>query len=383
MLIVLFVLGLMILSVGAELFVRGASNSAAKLGISPLIIGLTVVAFGTSAPELAVVINAGFEGQGDLAFGNIVGSNISNFLLILGITALISPLVVSHHLIKMEVPFLLGVSVLVYYFSFNGLISTLEGGLLFTIAIIYTFYLVYSCLKLGDCGESDDPTDTPASKAKPSPSKKDAAPDPTAKAAAPVVENSWKMNLLLLISGLVGLVLGAHWLVNGASGIARALGVSELIIGLTMVAVGTSLPELATAVAAGLRGERDIVIGNIIGSNLFNLLFVLGLSAFIIPGGLGVPPSGIAFDLPVMLAVTAASLPIFFSGYRIKRWEGLLFLSYYGAYILYLFLFSVEHDFLPAYSTFMLQYILPATAFMLVFVLARAVRANGRGRLEA
>jgi cation:H+ antiporter len=158
------------------------------------------------------------------------------------------------------------------------------------------------------------------------------------------------------------------------------LGVSELVIGLTVVAVGTSLPELATSIAAAMRGERDMAIGNVIGSNLFNLLLVMGISAIVAPQGLPVPSSSISFDIPVMIAVTAASLPIFFSGYVISRWEGLLLFGYYGAYALYLFLFTVQHELLPAYSTTMLRYILPLTAVMLILVLAKAYWTHSRSK---
>jgi cation:H+ antiporter len=359
MLIVYFLLGLIVLSFGADLFVRGASAIATRMGISPLIIGLTVVAFGTSAPEVAVVVQAGFQGQGDLGFGNIVGSNISNFLLILGIAALISPVVVTNRLIRTEMPLLLGVSALVYGLAYNGFLTTLEGFLLLGGAIAYTAYVVYDCRK-------DLKNNPPAPE-----------PVPTGQqggqsSESPPSRPSWGRNALFLLVGLAGLVLGSNWLVDGASGIARLFGVSELVIGLSLVAVGTSLPELATAVAAGLRGEKDMVIGNVIGSNLFNLMFVLGIGVVVVPEGLPVPPSSISFDLPVMLAVTAASLPIFLAGNNITRWEGGMFLVYYAAYILYLFLFSVEHDLLPAYSTFMLEYILPLTVLLLLFAIGRA-----------
>jgi cation:H+ antiporter len=361
MLVVLFILGLIILSVGAEVFVRAASSVAAHLGVSKLIIGLTVVAFGTSAPEVAVVIQAGFQGQGDLGFGNVVGSNISNFLLILGIAALISPLAVTSRLIRFEVPLLLGVSGLVFALGYDGFLSTLEGWLLLAGAVLYTSYIIFDCRRE---------------------LKQDAAHAPPSKEDQPPNKGFWLKNSLMLVLGLAGLVLGSNLLVNAASGIARLLGLSELVIGLTLVAVGTSLPELATAVAAGLRGEKDLVIGNVIGSNLFNLLFVLGAGVVVVPSGLPVPSSSIAFDLPVMLAVTAAILPIFLSGYSITRGEGALFLGYYVAYILYLFMFSVEHDLLPAYSTLMLSYILPLTALLLAFSLARALfQRKQRGEL--
>jgi cation:H+ antiporter len=362
MLVLLFILGLAVISAGAELFVRGAARLAAMFGISSLIIGLTVVAFGTSAPEVAVVVQAGFQGQGDMAFGNIIGSNISNFMLILGISALLAPLLVSKRLIRLEVPLLLVISAVVFLAAFDGQVSRMEGGLLVLGAVVYTVFVIQQSR-----GENRRNKKPGSPVAEPSGEKGSAEPKVT-----------WIRNLVMLLAGLAGLVLGANWLVTGASGMARILGISELVIGLTVVAVGTSLPELATSIAATLRGERDLAIGNVIGSNLFNLLFVLGVGAALVPQGLTVPSSSISFDIPVMIAVTAACLPLFFSGYIISRGEGFVLLLYYAAYTAYLLLFSVEHDMLPAYSTLMLRYILPLTAILLVFVLARTFQANRR-----
>ena len=362
MLVLLFILGIAVLSAGAELFVRGASRLAAMFGIPSLIISLTVVAFGTSAPEVAVVVQASFQGQADMAFGNIIGSNISNFMLILGISALLAPLVVSHRLIRLEVPLLLVISVVVFYAAFDGQVSRVEGGLLVLGGVVYTVFVIRQSR-----GENRLNKKPGSPVAEPGGEKGSAEP-----------KGSWIRNLVMLLAGLAGLVLGANWLVTGASGMARILGISELVIGLTVVAVGTSLPELATSIAATLRGERDLAIGNVIGSNLFNLLLVLGVGAAIVPQGLTVPSSSISFDIPVMIAVTAACLPLFFSGYIISRGEGFVLLIYYAAYTAYLLLFSVEHDMLPAYSTLMLRYILPLTAILLVFVLARTFQANRR-----
>jgi cation:H+ antiporter len=364
MLTIQFILGLVVLIVGAELFVRGASRLASLVGISPLIIGLTVVAFGTSAPEVAVSVQAGLEGQGGIAIGNIIGSNISNLLLILGISAMVAPLVVSQRLIKLEVPLLLAVSVLVLLLAADRRISRVEGLILIVGVILYTAFLIWEYRR------ENQPKSAGAGDA--------LAPTPSGQTPVREGRKVWLQQILLLAIGLVGLIFGARWLVYGASGMARALGVSELVIGLTVVAVGTSLPELATSISAAMRGERDMAIGNILGSNLFNLLLVMGSGAIVAPQGLPVPSSSISFDIPVMIAVTAASLPIFFSGYVISRWEGLLLVGYYGAYTLYLFLFSVQHELLPAYSTTMLRYILPLTALMLILVLAKAFWTNSR-----
>ena len=190
---------------------------------------------------------------------------------------------------------------------------------------------------------------------------------------------TWAVNIGLLVGGLVMLVLGSNWLVNSASSLARAFGVSELVIGLTIVAIGTSAPELATSLMAAKRGERDIAVGNAIGSNLFNILGVLGITAALAPNGIAVPRSAMAFDIPVMIAVAIAALPVFFTGYSISRLEGAIFLLYYVAYALFLLLDAVEHDLLPLYSTIMFVFVIPITVLTLAILVAREVRLHRRG----
>jgi cation:H+ antiporter len=177
-----------------------------------------------------------------------------------------------------------------------------------------------------------------------------------------------------ILIGLGLLVIGARWLVDGAVALAKALGVSELVIGLTIVAAGTSLPEVATSILAALRGERDIAVGNVVGSNIYNILAILGLSAIVTPGGITVAPAAVSFDIPVMIAVTLACLPIFVTGHLIARWEGFLFVGYYVAYALYLVLASLEHDALPLFSATMMAYVLPLTAVTLLVLYVRAAR---------
>jgi cation:H+ antiporter len=184
------------------------------------------------------------------------------------------------------------------------------------------------------------------------------------------------MQIALIVAGLVLLALGARLLVENAVLLARAFGVSELIIGLTLVAAGTSLPEVATSIVASIRGERDIAVGNVVGSNIFNILCVLGVAAMVAPEGLRVSPTVMRFDTPVMIAVALACLPIFFSGHRIDRWEGAVFLGYYAAYVLYLGLNAVQHDALPAFSLTMTTFVIPLTAITLAIMVARTVRAD-------
>lgn len=352
----LFLIGLVLLIGGAELLVRGASALAAALRISPLVIGLTIVAYGTSAPELAVSVQSGVAGQGDLALGNVVGSNIFNVLLILGLSATIAPLIVSRQLVRRDVPLMIGVSFVFLLLALDGGISRLDGLLLFAGAISYTAYTVIQSRR-----EPQPPANTTASERPPAP---------------------WPVQVALLVVGLGMLVLGSRWLVNGAVAFAEALGVSELIIGLTIVAAGTSLPEVATSVLASLRGERDIAVGNVVGSNIFNLLSVLGLTALVSPAAIPVSGAALAFDIPVMLAVALACLPIFFTGYVIARWEGLLFLGYYVAYTLYLILNATQHAALPLFNTVMLLFVLPLTAITLLVVAIRAWRAQSRASSE-
>ncbi|CDM39334.1 calcium/sodium antiporter [Ectopseudomonas oleovorans] len=349
---VYLIAGLVLLVAGAEVLVRGAAKLAAQFGIPPLIIGLTVVAFGTSAPETAVSVQAALDGSGDLAIGNVVGSNIANVLLILGLTALIAPLIVSRQLIRLDVPIMIGASLLTFGLAWDGSLSRLDGALLFAGVLAYTGFLIYSARK--DKGGDDDEFAKEFGL--------DEAPKPYA----------WAINLGLIIAGLVLLVTGSNFLVEGAVTLARALGISELVIGLTVVAVGTSLPELATSILAAIKGERDIAVGNIVGSNIFNLLCVLGLASLVSPAAISVSPNALAFDFPVMIAVAVACLPIFFAGYRINRWEGLLFLAYYVAYTLYLILSSTGRPFADVMGEAILGYVLPLTAVTLVVIAARA-----------
>jgi cation:H+ antiporter len=350
MTVVLFVAGLGLLILGAEWLVRGASRLAGALGISPLVIGLTVVAFGTSAPEVAVSVKAAWAGQPDLALGNVVGSTVFNVLFILGASALVTPLLVSSQLIRLDVPIMIGLSVLVLVLAADGSIGRLDGALLFAGVIVYTAFQVRQSRK-----------------------ESAAIRDEYAQEYAPK-RPSTPANLMLVAAGLALLVLGSRWLVSGAVAFAQALGVSELVIGLTIVAAGTSLPEVATSILAAFRGERDIAVGNVVGSNIFNLLAVLGLSALVAPDGLPAPPSLLRFDLPVMIAVALACLPIFASEATINRWEGALFLSYYAAYTAYLLLAAQQHDALPVFSTVMEIFVLPLTAITLAVVGWRAWR---------
>ena len=348
-----FLAGLVALVAGAELLVRGASKLALSFGISPLVVGLTVVSFGTSAPEVAVSVGAVLNGTTDIALGNVVGSNIFNVLFILGLSALITPLVVNIQLIRQEVPIMIGASLLLLALSLDGKLGTLDAALLFGLMLAYTVFLVRQ-----------------------SRHETQAAQDEFAAEAKPAAPGDWDsrlpVQLLLIVVGLGLLVVGSEWLVSSAVSFAKTLGVSDVVIGLTIVAAGTSMPEVATSVMAAVKGERDIAVGNVVGSNTFNILGCLGISGLAAgSAGLGVPAAVLNFDIWVMLAVALACLPVFVTGREIARWEGSVFLLYYAAYVAYLILAAQQHDALGAFSSAMLGFVIPITVVTLVVVMLR------------
>ena len=359
MTVVWFVVGLVTLTVGAEALVRGASRLALSFGISPLVVGLTVVAFGTSAPELAVSVQSAWSGQVDIAIGNVVGSNILNILLILGLAAAITPMVVHQQVIRQEVPVMIAVSLLFWALAADGGIGRWDGALLVALLVVYTVLVIRQSRQETKAVQQEY--------------------DEAYAAAPGRWDAHWGVQLLLLVVGLALLVQGSRWMVESAIEFARQLGVSELVIGLTIVAAGTSLPEAATSVLAAIRGERDIAVGNAIGSNIFNILSVLGISAMVAPGTLTVSPSVLAFDLPVMVAVAVACLPVFFTGHLISRANGLVFLAYYVAYTAYLVMLANGHAALGPFSAVMGGFVIPLTAGTLLLLAYREWRAGRRG----
>ncbi len=314
---ILFVLGLILLLGGAELLVRGASKLAAALGLSPLVIGLTIVAFGTSSPEFSVSLKTVLSGQPEVAAGNVIGSNIFNVLFILGISAFITPLNVQEKLIRYDVPFMIVLSGLVWIFSYDMTIGRFEGLFLFSVLMVYIVSLIYFGRKKKEIKNEPEVPGNILEKGM-------------------SIKNLFR-DLVFIAVGLTLLVYGSGWFVDGAIAAARILGVSELIIGLTIVAAGTSLPEVFTSVIAAFRGERDIAVGNVVGSNIFNLLGVLGFTAFMIPDGLNISSSLFYFDLPVMFVVALFCLPIFITGKIINRKEGAFLLIIYILYVMALY----------------------------------------------
>ena len=348
--LLLFLAGLAALVAGASLLVRGASALALSFGVSPLVVGLTIVAFGTSSPEVAVSVGAALEGQTDIAVGNVVGSNIFNVLFILGASALIVPLLVHVQLIRQEVPIMIGASLLLIALGFDGRLTRLDAALLFGLLVVYTVFLIVQSRRQTQEAVAELTAELPRSAA---------------------WDRHWAVQVALVVAGLVLLVLGSDWLVTAAVTFAKALGVSDLVIGLTIVAAGTSMPEVATSITAAIKGERDIAVGNVVGSNTFNILGCLGLAGLVAPAGLPLAPSVLTFDLWVMLAVAVACLPVFFTGREIARWEGAVFLGYYAAYVAYLILAAQQHDALPAFSNVMLVFVIPLTLATLIAVLVR------------
>jgi len=356
--IAFIVAGLVLLIAGGEALVRGASTLAARAGISPLVIGLVVVSAATSAPELAVTIDAVLSGEPDLALGNVVGSNIVNILLILGISALVMPLVIKRQLVRFDIPVMVGLSILLVVVSLDGRISVLDGVLLLAGVIGHAVMSIIVSRR--------EVTDSVAS------------PETMPLNSKPVP--LW-LATLLLVAGIGLLVLGARLLVDGAVSIATGLGVSSLVVGLTVVAIGTSLPELATSIIAVRRGERDMAVGNIVGSNIFNIGMVLGLPAIIFGEGIPVPAAAIALDMPLMLATAIALLPIAFTGFVIARWEGGLFVVLYVTYTAYLVLASTQHAALEGFTDVMLWFVLPLIGLTLVVFTAFEVGVIRRRRL--
>jgi cation:H+ antiporter len=349
--LLLFAAGVVLLVAGANLLVRGASRLALSLGISPLVVGLTVVAFGTSAPELAVSVGAALEGRTDIAVGNVVGSNIFNVLLILGLSALIVPLAVDVQLIRQEVPVMIGASLLLLVLGLDHRIGPGDAALLAALLVAYTAYLVVQSRRQTQAAQAE------FAQANPMPE-------------AGAWDSKRPVQVALVIAGLAALALGSQALVTAAVAFAQALGLSEVVIGLTIVAAGTSLPEVAASLAAAWKGERDIAVGNVVGSNLFNILGCVGLSGLAAgSAGLAVAPALLSFDLWVMLAVALACLPVFVTGREIARWEGGVFVAYYAAYVAYLVLDATGHAALPAFSAVMLGFVVPITVVTLVVVL--------------
>ena len=352
MVIVLFIAGIILLVFGADLLVRGAASLAASLGVSPLIIGLTIVAIGTSSPEIAVSLQAAFNAQGAIVLGNIIGSNIANIMLILGMAAMFGPLPVDRAIFRRDLPVMIGASLLTFLLTLDRTLSRIDGIIMLLCLTAYLWVM----WPRNEHHDALHQSHLPQRRLR-----------------------ALLLQLAMVVGGLALLIVGARWLVDGAVTFATWFGVSELIIGLTIVAVGTSLPEIATSVIAGLRGERDIAVGNVVGSNVLNLLLVLGTTMVLSPQPIAVPEVTIALDLPVMVGAALICLPIFFTRRIVSRREGSLLLAYYLSYTLYLVLSATGSDELPVYNTIVGLILIPLTVVLLV---VRALRWLGEGRRQ-
>lgn len=358
--IILFIVGLVILILGADMLVRGSSRLAAAFGVSPLVIGLTIVAIGTASPEIAVSLQAAANGQADLTLGNVLGSNIFNILFILGVTSIVAPIVIAEQLIRKDAPIMLGVSMLAFMLALDGNLNAIDGIVLLAILIVYMVFAMKQSHY-----ESREV-------------QKEYAEEYAQKESLTI--KSIITNIFFIFIGLGLLILGSNWLVDSSVQIAKALGVSELVIGLTIVAIGTSLPEVATSVIAALKGESDIAVGNAVGSNIFNLLGVLGIGALVSPAGISVAGRVLQFDLPVMVFVALVTLPVFYIDNRISRVEGGLLFSYYVVYVIYIILRAAENSILVSMQLFIVFFV-PITFIALVMVAMLSLRAKRRNKL--
>lgn len=312
----IFLVGLVATIGGAELLVRGGTRLAARLGISPMVIGVTVVSLGTSTPELAIGIDAALQGSGSLALGNIAGTNTLNLLLILGLAALIRPLTLSSQVIRLDLPIMVAAAIALLLLALDGVVTRVDGGVLIALGLVYSVVTVRTAhretvaARVEFAREFDEPR-------------------------IRVVSSKGRTirNVVWLVAGIGVIVVGADWLVTGAVDLARGFGVSEALIGLTVVAIGTSAPELVTAIVATLRREPDIAVGNLIGSSVYNIVFIFGVTSLIPSGGIHVDPELIAIDLPVMVAATVACVPVFLTGSRMRRLEGVAFVVSYVVYL--------------------------------------------------
>ncbi|MGL5674658.1 MAG: calcium/sodium antiporter, partial [Plesiomonas shigelloides] len=360
-------IGLVLLVVGADGLVKGAARLAASIGIPSLVIGLTVVAFGTSAPELAVSIRSALAGQSEMAIANVVGSNIFNVLFILGLAAIITPLAISRQLIRQDVPLMVLASMLVFYMIRDGVLSRLDAGILVVLLLAYTVFLFVqgkrteATERASGANNSVAPSASGAALSDAASTEQDDEVDALIRGTHP----TWQ-NLLWIVGGLACLVAGANLLVNSAVNIARAFAVSEAVIGLTIVAVGTSLPEVMTSIVASIKGQRDIAVGNVVGSNIFNLLAVLGVSGVLSSNGLAGNEQLVQQDFPVMLAVALLCVPLFFTGAILSRIEGALFFILYLAYTLFLIGGALHAPWLASVQGIIVYALIPLTVVVVI-----------------
>lgn len=346
MTVLLFIVGLVTLIIGAELFLKSVDKFGLAWSVSPVVMGLTVVAFATGAPELAISLQAAAEGKPDLVLGNILGSNIANILLILGIAGLVKPLNITNRIIKVDVPVVIAASVLLYVLAMDGSLTVVDGFIIFGALVAYSIFM-YSQIKKDRSANKSNKEEQPA-------------------LDEPVTTLFYGKYIFLLLAGLVLIVMGSRWMVESAVEIAGMLGISELIIGLTIVSIGTSLPEVATSLSAVRRDDSDTAVANVMGSNLYNILLTLSLTIIVAPGALDVSVDAINLDLPFMVIVACACLPLFWPAKELGRPEAAGFLFYYLAYISYLVLIALQHPLKETMEWAMVWIIIPLTVVMIL-----------------
>lgn len=360
----LFVIGLLVLVVGAETLVRGAKRLGALAGLSPLVVGLTIVSFATTAPEATVSIVAAASGRGGLAIGNVLGSNIFNILVVVGVAAVIGGLPVTLRTVRQDIPVLIAATGTTFLFSLDGRLRVWEGVVLLGGLASYVAFTIYQSRReaLGGPGSPRRPN----------------------RRGAALFDLAVGLTIVVVGAGM--LVVGSRLFVDSASGIARSIGVSELVIGLTLVAAGTSAPELTTSVVAAVRKETDVAVGNAIGASIINLLWITGMATVIGRPALPVPDPAVRFDFPIATAVALATLPLAFTGSRIRRWEGAFLLLFYLSYVLVLILDAFDRKAVEPVSSIVLAYVIPLVGLTALAVAWRIYRPerwrHRRGRVR-
>ncbi|MCA9108039.1 MAG: calcium/sodium antiporter [Pirellulaceae bacterium] len=363
--IVWLVLGLVLLGWGGDWLVRGATRIATFLGISPLVIGLTVVAFGTSAPELAVSVMACSQGETDLAIGNVVGSNLFNTFFILGAAALIVPLAIERRMIRFDVPFMVMLTISAYAMVWDGELSRFEGLGLLTALLLYLFLLGRATrqARRGEASRSDDAASSPS--------------------ATPVTWQAMLAALGILVVGLVLLLAGSNSIVAGAVGLARRAGLSELLIGATIIAAGTSLPEVAASLVAAAKGQRDLAVGNVVGSNILNIGCVLAICAGVSPSAIPVTAQSLHVDLPIVVASAVVCWPIVISKASVGRAEGALLLAGYVFYMTLQVMYAIGSPWAEPTAYYSVRFALPGlTVALCLFAGFEVMRDRSRRRAE-
>lgn len=345
--------GLLALLAAGHVVVRASSMIGARFGLSPMVIGLTIVAAGTSAPELAVVGQAIAADDTELAVGSIIGSNIANVLLVLGIAAVIGTIHVTSRAVRIDIPVMIGASALFLVFALDGSLGRLDGIVLFGGLVVFVIWTLRATRQSTPAaGGGGTPTD-------------------------PIADRSTEglpRSVAELVLGIAALAVAARFVVAGAEEIARSLGVPELIVGLTIVALGTSAPEIVTTLVAAFQGRRDLAVGNAVGSNIFNILLVLGAAGIFAPSGIAISDDALRLDLPILLAAAVACLPIVAWDYTLNRWEGAVFVAYYAAYLTFLVLDATGHRAKDPFALVMIAFVVPLTIITVATVIHRQRR---------